>query len=545
MLYYKTYSQTASLPSLLNKGEYSAVTTVQQNMGTPVNRSDFTYSDTQIHELLVLLKDIEALAALKGLALWDQNTMLPEGAGAIRATQLAAIEGVLHERQTNPRLGTLLSALKDVVQESTFTDADRGLVRAALRSYERSTKLPRELVEEIARVEAGSFEAWRLAREKRDFSIFAPWLMRIIALQREVADRFGYNETRYDALLDIYEPGLTTSRVDALFPSVREVCTKLLQRIQVSGTTVDDTCLQGVYSVEQQVALCTEILKAIGYDFSRGGIAQSSHPFTVPLCTPFDVRVAVRPSQWLLQQSLMAAIHEGGHALYEQGSAPTLASTPIAGGASMAIHESQSLLWENAIGRSEPFWQGQFHLVQNAFPEQFARVDAVTFARALNKVQPSLIRVEADEVTYNLHIVVRFELEKLMINGDIAVESLPRLWNEKYREYLGIEPDNDADGVLQDVHWTSDYGYFPSYTLGHLYAAQIFNTLHHELPHCDEALAQGDTAPIRQWLQEHMYSVGSVYQPEELITRLTGEALNPAHFASYLNAKFGRIFNLS
>ncbi|MBV8694460.1 MAG: carboxypeptidase M32 [Ktedonobacteraceae bacterium] len=521
------------------------MTTVQQNMGNPVNMPDFTHSDIRIHELLILLKDIEALGALKELALWDQNTMLPEGAGAMRATQMAAIEGVLHERQTNPRLGALLSVLKDVVQDSTFTDADRGLVRAVLRSYDHSTKLPRELVEEIARVEAGSFEAWRLARAKRDFSIFAPWLTRTIALQGEVADRFGYSETRYDALLDLYEPRLTASRVDALFTSVREVCTKLLQRIQASGTTVDDTCLQAVYSAEQQVALCTEILKAIGYDFSRGGIAQSPHPFTAPLGAPFDVRVTIRTNEHLLQQSLMAAIHEGGHALYEQGSAATLASTPVAGGASMGMHESQSLLWEKTIGRSEPFWQGQFHLVQNAFPEQFAGVDAVTFARALNKVQPGLIRIEADEVTYNLHIIIRFELEKLMINGDIAVESLPRLWNEKYREYLGVEPDNDADGVLQDVHWTSGCGYFPTYTLGYLYAAQIFNTLHRELPHCDEALAQGDTAPIRTWLQEHMYSVGSMYQPEELIKRLTGEALNPAYFASYLNAKFARIFNLS
>src|SRR5438270_1864430 len=302
-------------------------------------------------------------------------------------------------------------------------------------------------------------------------------LTRTIALQREVADRLGYIETRYDALLIEYEPGMTVSTLDRLFSPVREASTSLLHRIEASGNTIDASCLQGEFAVEKQLALCDRLLHAMGYDFSRGQMAQSPHPFTTSFTSPYDVRVTVRPLVNFLQAALMAAIHEGGHAVYEQGSSPTIARTPVAGGASMGAHESQSRLWENAIGRSLPYWQGQFATVIEAFPHQFADVDVVTFVRALNKVRPSLIRVEADEVTYNLHIIVRFELEKALINGEISVESLPRLWNAKYREYLGVEPANDAQGVLQDIHWTSGFGYFPTYTLGNHFAAQIFHNL--------------------------------------------------------------------
>jgi carboxypeptidase Taq len=505
---------------------------------------DFTRSNAAIRELLERVQEISALSALEALASWDQNTILPDGAHEVRGTQLAAIQGVLHERWTAARLGNLIEKLESVVQQSSFTDADRGLVRETARHYKETVKLPRELVEEIARVGAASFDAWRRARSASDFSIFAPLLTRTVALQREVADRLGYEETRYDALLDQYEPGLTAKKVETLFTPVQEASTALLKRIEASDKSIDSSFLEGIFPVERQVTLCTELLKAIGYDFSRGLIAQSPHPFTTSLGTPFDVRVTVRAHEHLIQQSVMAAIHEGGHALYEQGCAPTLVNTPVAGGASMGMHESQSRLWENEIGRSEPFWRGQFALVRDAFPEHFANVDVAAFARALNRVHPSLIRVEADEVTYNLHIIIRFQLEKALVNGDITVESLPGLWNEKYREYLGIEPDNDADGVLQDVHWSSGFGYFPSYTLGNLYAAQIFSTLQDAFPNIDELLAQGDTASILHWLQQHMYNVGAIYRPEELMKRVTGKPLNPTYFTRYLTSKFEKIYQL-
>jgi carboxypeptidase Taq len=515
---------------------------VLKQVGTAL--PDFTHSDARMSELLDRLHEIADLSALGSLSGWDQNTSLPEGAGEVRGAQQATLQGIVHERWTAERLGSLLDELGEKVQHAPFTDADRGLVRDARRSYDHATKLPRSLVEEMARVGSASFEAWRRAKVQNDFASFAPWLSKTVSLQREVADRLGYAETRYDALLDDYEPGLTASKVDALFGPVREVSTNLLRRIEASGHMVDASCLTGEFPIEQQVVLSKSILEGMGYDFSRGNIAQSPHPFTTSFGSPFDVRVTIRPDEHLISAALMAAIHEGGHALYEQGSATTLVRTPIAGGASMGMHESQSRLWENAIGRSEAYWQGQFAKVREAFPGHFAHVDVATFTRALNKVQPSLIRVEADEVTYNLHIIIRFELEKALVNGDVAIESLPGMWNAKYKEYLGVEPETDSAGVMQDIHWTFGFGYFPTYTLGNLYGAQIYYALRKAFPNFDEQLATGDTSFILEWLQEHMYIFGAIYLPEELMKRVTGEAPDPQYFARYITHKFERVYGL-
>ncbi len=506
---------------------------------------EFTRSDTRISELLDITHEIADLSALGSLADWDQNTAMPDGAAETRGYQLASLQGVLHERWTSRRLGELLDALSKPVQQSSYSDADRGLVYQARRGYDRATKLPRKLVEEIARVQAASFSAWRRARENNDFASFAPLLSRTVALQREVADRLGFVETRYDALLDEYEPGMTARKLEALFAPIRETSRSLLQRIEASGNTIDASCLEGNFAEAQQIALGERILRNMGYDFTRGQIAVSPHPFTTSFGAPFDVRVTTRTNKRYIQESLMAVIHEGGHALYEQGSSPTLARTPVVGGASMGAHESQSRLWENEIGRSSAYWKGQFSVVQELFPERYAGVDAETFARALNKVQPGLIRIEADEVTYNLHIIVRFELEKALVNGDVAIETLPSLWNAKYREYLGIEPPSDTKGVLQDIHWTSGFGYFPSYTLGNLYAAQIFSTLQSVFPDFDARLASGNTSFVLQWLQQHMYSMGAIYQPEDLIKRVTNEAPDPSYFSRYLTAKFEKIYHLA
>jgi carboxypeptidase Taq len=519
----------------------------------------FTTSDERIVELLDTLHEISDLGALGALAGWDQETAMPPGAAEARGGQLATLEGILHERVVSQRLGALIGELIEAMEPSTekggvgdepaeatsWTDADRGLVRSARRDYERATKLPKGLVQEIAKTQALSFAAWREARTNNDFAAFAPLLSRLVTLQREVADRYGFKESRYDALLDIYEPGLTTSRVDALFKRVREISVSVLQRIQRSGHTVDTASLSGDFPIDRQVALCERVLRDMGYDFARGGIAQSPHPFTSSFGSPFDVRVTIRPDEKFLQASVMAAAHEGGHAVYEQGSDQVLARTPLAGGASLGAHESQSRLWENAIGRSEPYWKAQFAAVREAFPEQYTDVAPETFARALNAVEPSLIRVEADEVTYNLHIIIRFELEKAIINGDVAIESLPRLWNEKYKEYLGITPPTDSDGVLQDVHWShGGFGYFPTYTLGNLYSAQIYAALRRDFSDFDERLASGDRLFALEWLRAQMYRFGAIYEPEELIERVTGEKPNPDYFERYLNEKFARVYDL-
>src|SRR5579883_3468096 len=504
----------------------------------------FTLNHEHIAKLLERMREIADLSALGALAEWDQNTEMPEGAGEIRGDQMATLQGVLHERWTSEELGRLLDKLEGSEAQAGLTDADKGLIREARRGYDRSTKLPRTLVEELARVQAASFESWRKARANNDFASFAPWLGRTISLQREVADRLGFVETRYDALLDQYEPGMTVSKIDALFNPVREVSTNQLKRIQASGKTIDDSCLQGNFAPEKQMALSEAVLRAMGYELSHGGISRSPHPFTTSFGSPFDVRLTVNPDPHFIQASVMAAIHEGGHALYEQGSAPTLARTPIAGGASMGAHESQSRLWENNIGRSLPFWRGQYALVREAFPEHFASIDVETFTRALNKVQPGLIRIEADEVTYNLHIIIRYELEKAMINGEVAVESLPGMWNARYREYLGIEPETDSKGILQDVHWSNGFGYFPTYTLGNLYGAQIFHKLCDTFADFDERLAKGETAFILRWLEEHMYAYGAIYLPEELLKRATGAAPDPVYFVRYLTNKFEKIYGI-
>jgi carboxypeptidase Taq len=505
----------------------------------------FSRSDTRIAALLEHLHEIADLRALGALAQWDQNTAMAEGAGEVRGKQLATVQGVVHQRLLDSRLGALLTELEAAIRAAPFTDADRALVWHARRDFNYATKLPEALVRELAENESLSFEDWRKARAANDFARWAPRLGRTVELMREVADRLGHGGTRYDALVDLYEPGMTTAALNTLFATVRDVSLSLLRRIQASGTQVDDACLRATYPAEKQVALCDTVLHAIGYDFTRGGTARSPHPFTTSFGTPFDVRLTIRTDEHFLPTSVMAAIHEGGHALYEQGSAPTLVRTPVAGGASLGAHESQSRLWENAIGRTEPFWQGHFAAVRDAFPEQYANVDVATFARALNKVEPTLIRVEADEVTYNLHILIRFELEQALVNGELAVESLPGVWNAKYQEYLGITPPTDADGCMQDIHWTTGFGYFPTYTLGNLYGAQIYATLRRAFPDFDARLAQGDTAFVLGWLRDRMYVYGATYQPNDLIRRVTGEVPNPRYFAEYLTRKFADIYALS
>lgn len=515
-------------------------TTKQEKLVVP----EFTHSDARIEQLLDSMHKIIDMSALDALAQWDQHTEMPEGAGVVRGEQLATMQRLLHEHWTDPALGSLLKELNEVVNSSSFTDADRGLVRETSRAYEHATKLPRKLVEEMARVQAGSFEAWRRARKNNDFASFAPWLQRTVTLQQEVAERLGYTGTPYNALLDQFEPGMTASKLDELFTPVREVSARLLRRIEASGHTIDASCLSGDFAVEEQMALSMKVLSDMGYDFSHGYLDQSPHPFTTSFGSPFDVRLTVNPDFHSIQCALMAGLHEGGHAVYEQGVAATLVRTPVASGASMGAHESQSRLWENEIGRSEAYWLGEFGVVREAFPEQFASVDAATFARALNKVEPSLIRIEADEVTYNLHIIIRYELEKGLVNGDISVEELPKLWNEKYRQYLGIVPTNDAQGVLQDMHWTSGFGYFPTYTLGNLYAAQIYLALRRTFPNFDERLAGGDTHFVLDWLREKMYIFGAIYLPEDLIKRVTGEKPNSEYFVRYLTEKFEKVYDL-
>jgi carboxypeptidase Taq len=510
-------------------------------LGTEQHNINFTQSDSRINELLKLIHEINDLESLRSLAHWDQQTVMPEGASEARSNQLATLQGLIHERWTASQLAKLLDELEPVVKHEPYTDADRGLLHEARRTYDRSSKLPRQLVEEIERTQIISHMAWERARVQNDFAGFAPHLQRTIGFQRELADRYGYQENRYDALLDSFEPGLTVKKVERLFAPIREVGISLLKRIQASKQ-VDTSIFERDFSQALQTQLAEKLLLNAGYDFTRGQLAVSTHPFTSGLSAPQDVRLTVRFNS--LPGLIAVALHEGGHALYEQGVSANLLRTPLAGGASYGIHESQSRLWENIVGRSEPYWHGQYALIREFFPQEFKDVSVEDFVRAFNRVEASLIRVEADEVTYNLHILIRYELEQAMVNGEISVESLPRLWNEKYRAYLGVEPDSDVNGVLQDVHWTSDFGYFPSYTLGNLYSAQIYQTLRKTFPDFNQRLAGGDTSFLLTWLQEQIYQFGVIYQPEDLLQRVTGEEPNPQYLVQYLTEKFSKIYGL-
>jgi carboxypeptidase Taq len=506
----------------------------------------FTRTNAELDELFTREQEISDLGNLSGILGWDQQVKMPHQANQVRGPQLATLQALIHERQTDKRLGALLDTLAQRVQGDNYSDADRGLVRLARRSYDQSTKIPAPLVREIAEASSEAWGAWEQAKPANNYALFAPHLRRVVKLMRQVADHLGYQGSPYNALLDQYEPDMTVDRLNPILDRVRDATVDLLRRIQESGRKIDTTCLHGSFDTAKQLDLCKQVLQQIGYSFDAGRMDESSHPFTGGGGSPFDVRVTVRVDPTYFPAALMAAIHEGGHGVYEQGSSPALARTILAGGASMGLHESESRLWENYIGRSLPFWKHHIGLLREHFPEALQGVDVETVVRALNEVKPSFIRVEADEVTYNLHIIIRYELEQGLINGEIDVDDLPSLWNQKYQDYLGVTPPTDTLGVLQDIHWSGgSFGYFPTYTLGNLYGAQIYQTLRRTFPDYDQRVEAEGTGFLLDWLREHMYAYGQVYSPGEVARKVTGEDLNPEYFVQYANAKFGALYGLN
>ena len=509
------------------------------------NKLEFTRTDPELNELLERVHEIADVRDTLALLEWDQQVNMPHEANQVRGPQQATMQAIAHERLTAPRIGELLQALEARVKGSGYTDTDRGLVRQARRLYDQATKLPTAFVKELAEVTAETWGAWEKAKPANDFASFAPHLHKLVALKRQEAEYYGYQGSPYNALLDQFEPGMTLETLIPILNRVREATIDLLRRIQASDNKVDTSSLHGAFAADKQMSLCNALLKQMGYRFEAGRMDLSSHPFTTSFGSPYDVRVTTRVDPEYFPQALMAAIHEGGHALYEQGSDPALARTILAGGASMGMHESESRLWENYIGRSLPFWQHHFGILRAHFPETFAHRSVEELASALSAVKPSLIRVEADEVTYNLHIIIRFELEQALFNEEIEVTDLPRLWNQKYHQYLGITPPTDTVGVLQDIHWSGgSFGYFPTYTLGNLYGAQIYYRLRREFPDYDARLAAEGTSFILDWLREHMYAYGQVYTPAELARKVTGEDLNPEYFVRYANEKYGVLYSL-
>ncbi len=505
-------------------------------------------SEMQMNELLAelteiahTLSDIQAASAVLG---WDQEVMMPPKGGEGRAYQLATLAGIYHEKLTAPRVGEVLARLSDeMASRDGYSETERALVRELKRDHDLAVKVPSTLVKALAEAQVRGVETWRRAREADDFATFAPALEHIIDLKRQEADHLGYAETPYDALLDQYEPGMTARAVQALFTPLREQTIATLGQIREARVAPDMSILDGEWDVDRQWEFGMRVLRDMGYDFDAGRQDKSTHPFTISFTPPYDVRVTTRLDPHLLTSALFSTIHEGGHGLYELGFDPSLARTVLANCPGLSIHESQSRLWENMVGRGRAFWTHYYPLLVELFPDRLTADDFERFYLAVNQVQPSLIRVEADEVTYNLHIVLRFELETALLQGDLKVADLPTAWNEKMEAYLGITPPTNALGVMQDIHWGSGLiGYFPTYSLGNLIAAQLYATLREQYPDFDTRVARGDLGFILTWLRENIHRYGRIYPSAELVERATGHAPDPQSFARYIQDKYGALY---
>jgi carboxypeptidase Taq len=482
---------------------------------------------------------------------WDQETYMPAAAVQERAEQLALLHGLMHDRLTDPRVGELLEALGvgygrpgEVSVPEGCSETERAFLRELARAYGRSTRIPRRVVTEMARQTAIAHRIWVHAREASDFSLFSGQLEVIVGLVREISECLGYEEHPYDPLLDEYEPWMKTAEVEEVFAGLGSGLSGLLWRIRDSEQAIATEFLSREYPLEKQRRFSLEVLRELGYDFQRGRLDESAHPFTTSLGSS-DVRITTRYKAEFFPAGIFGTIHECGHALYELGFADELAGSLLADGASNGVHESQSRLWENLIGHSLPFWSRFFPRLKELFPGSLQDVDLKHFYRAVNCVAPSHIRVEADEVTYNLHIVLRFELEKLLVAGDLQVDDLPAAWNERFEELLGITVPDDARGVLQDIHWSGGMiGYFPTYALGNLYAAQFFAALQRDLPDWDRRVEQGRFDDILGWLRENIHRHGRVYPARELCSRATGETLSSRYLLDHLERKYGEIYGL-
>jgi carboxypeptidase Taq len=496
-----------------------------------------------LQELRERLAEIEDLSAAGSLLGWDQQVMMPERGGALRAEQLGTLGRVVHERFTDDGIGRLLDQI-DADALAPDSD-DAALIRVTHRDWEKARRVPSELAAELARAGALGHQAWVAAREQSDFAAFLPYLERNVELKRRYIDCFDGYDDPYDVLLDDYEEGMKTAEVAALFAQLRGELVPLIAAIAQRADAVDDSCLHGDFSVERQRALMQRVLARLGWRPDGWRLDEAAHPFATSF-GPDDVRLTTRYDGEYVGMALYGAIHEFGHGLYEAGVAPALARTPLGSGVSLGVHESQSRLWENVVGRGRPFVGWLHGELRAAFPEAFGGVDADALYRAVNKVRPSLIRVEADEATYGLHVILRFELEREMVAGTIPLRELPEAWNARMKEYLGVDVPDDAHGVLQDVHWSGgDIGYFSTYALGNLIAAQLWERARADLPGLDSALATGDGGPLRDWLRSHVHQFGRKLPPRELVARATGGPISVAPFVAYLRGKLGVIYGLA
>lgn len=500
--------------------------------------------EQQLASFRTLVKKIRSYEEALGVLYWDLRTGAPRKGMEVRSETIGELSAEMFKLTTSDHMGDLLASLSEPGTAAELSEIDRKTVEESKKEYERSRKIPPDVYQDYVVLTSQSESIWEETKPESDFERFRPYLERIVQYNQQFIDLWGPKETRYDTLLDMYEPGMTTAELDRLFGELREKLVPLVSAIADAANPPDTRCLEGQFDIEKQRQFSLLILEQMGYDFAAGRLDVSMHPFATGL-NPGDVRITTRYLPNDVGSALFGTIHEGGHALYEQNISADLIGTPLCTGTSMGIHESQSRFWENVIGRSLPFWQRYMGDLQAFFPGQL-QVSAEEFYRAINEVKPSLIRVEADELTYNLHIMIRYEMEKALFNDRLSVADLPDVWNAKYKEYLGIEPANHGEGVMQDVHWSGGaFGYFPSYSLGNMYAAQFSHTMRQELPDFDSWVRRGELQPLKSWLTERIYRHGKLLTPSEIVEQVTGERLNPAYLVDYLTAKYSDIYRLS
>jgi carboxypeptidase Taq len=495
----------------------------------------------QLKDVLGEVSDVNRAAAVLA---WDQETYMPRGGVENRADQMTTLRRIAHIRFTAEAVGGLLDAAEHEVSGLPPDSDEASLVRVTRRDYDHARKLPPDLVAEIARAGAMARPVWEKAREEADFKLFAPSLEKNVELNRRVADALGYEARPYDALLDRTEPGLTTDQLRGIFDELKAAIVPLVGDIARHADAVDDSVLHRGFDPDGQVAYALQVVASLGYDLERGRQDLSTHPFTISFGRG-DVRITTRVSRDFFSECLFGSIHEAGHGMYNQGIGQNLDRTPLWGGASPGVHESQSRLWENLVGRSSAFWRHFFLSLRETFPAPLKGIEDEGFYRAVNRSYPSLIRVEADEVTYNLHILLRFELENELLEGSLKVKDLPEAWNARFKSYLGIDVPNDRDGVLQDIHWSGgSFATFPGYTLGNLMGAQLMAKVREEVPDLDAQVAGGDFSALLTWLQTNVYRHGRKFTPNELMERVTGTALTPEPWIAYVRSKFGALYGI-
>lgn len=489
------------------------------------------------------IQELGQLEQISGILHWDQEVIMPDGAAKARAGQLAALAGVVHEKITDPVIGQLLDQLESGASNE-FDPYQLCNIRETRRVYDRETLVPAELVTELAELSSRGHHIWAKARKENKYSDFAPVLERLIELRKQWAHHVDPDKAPYDVLMDIYERGLTMAEVDLTFERLKKELVPLIQAIQESEHQPDTSFLEGEFPITSQEALGRTISQDMGFDFNLGRMDVSVHPF----CgggDPTDIRITTRYGTDNFMESLFAVIHETGHGLYEQGRMERDRALPVSEALTTSIHESQSLFWERMVSKQKAFCEHYMELFRRTFPDNLNQVDATAFHAAINVSRPSFIRVESDEVTYPMHIILRYEIEKGIFDGTYRVSDLPDVWNNKMEEYLGIRPATDSEGVLQDVHWSGGaFGYFPSYTYGAMYASQFYKAFEKEVPDLEDWIRQGKFKAIREWLNRNIHIKGKLQSTRELLKEVTGETLNPDHFITYLKSKYRNIYRL-